>query len=126
MAAGSLRDNLEKLLDALDESRRTLTEDARPKAETVAAITSRIERAREAIGGGADAIDALAPEERLAVLRLIQEIKNRMGVVARLAHGSAWFASLAREMDPETRPKGMYSRDGISEPLTGPSVERKA
>ena len=67
------------------------------------------------------------PAEGLAVVRLVEEVKSRAGVVARLMHGSAWFASLARETEAGKKGGAMYGRDGASarDPAP-PSVERKA
>lgn len=125
----ALQSSLRRVLETLERSREVLLGDARPAVATVTEASRSLAAAREALvrcAGGS--LEGMTVEDRLAVVRLVEEVKRRAGVVARLLHGSAWFASLARAVDPAERPAaGTYGRDGARARAPQPSsVERKA
>ena len=73
-------------------------------------LAGDLDRARRELGA-VSAMD-MTGEERLGMVRAAGEARARLAVLAKLAHGSARFASLVRELDPASRSPALYGRDG--------------
>lgn len=127
-AKGRLRATLQQLREPLNRSRQLLLSHARPSAEALNALVDEVRHAQETLAKCMDTteLEQLPPGERRATLRAAQFIKGQLAVVMRLVSGSAWFASLVKEMDPQTRPQGLYGRGGNGQVgPSKPSIERK-
>jgi len=109
---------LSGLAARLEDARAALLKDARPAPAVVAAAGRALTEAAGALRRAEDE----AGEERLEVLRLALDVRARMRVVERLLEGSAWFASLARELAGDGARKGLY---GPGTDATSSGYERK-
>jgi len=124
--SSALRQALRLLNAALADARRRLGADARPPVAALEAVGRQAEEARRALAELAEAAAGLPEGERLELMREAAAARARLAVVAKLAGGAAWFASLARELDGSPR-GGLYGRGGTADEGTPPrSVERKA
>jgi len=102
------------LRSALGLARRELTVNARPTPAFLDAFSGSVVGLAGALSR-CEAEVALLPEsDRLALVRRIGEARAEIAVVAKLAAGSARFASLVREVDPGEKRKGLYGPGGTA------------
>jgi len=122
MTSNSLRETLRQLRESLSRSRAQLLRQARPPVSVLETVVKEIENARTTLVKctAETPFEAFSEGEKLAVLRESHAVKVQLGTVARLVSGSAWFASLVKEMDGSARPQGLYGRDGAG--AQGPAV----
>ena len=128
MTKGSLRSMLDQLAESLDGARRLFLSKASPSPGELQSVVVRVEECREALAGltGGLEADALASENRMETARKVQSLKSQLAVVMRLVSGSAWFASLVKELDRSAPVRGIYGPRGANGGgPSAPSIERK-
>jgi hypothetical protein len=102
------------LRSALGVARRELVANARPSPAFLEALSTSVRGLTGALAECESEVAALPESGRLALVRSIGEARSEMAVVAKLAAGSARFASLVREIDPGGRQKGLYGPGGTA------------
>ena len=99
---------------ALGIARRELVTNARPSPAFLDTLSASLRRLTEALSECESEVAGLPEAGRLALVRGIGEARSEMAVVAKLAAGSARFASLIREIDPGGKRKGLYGPGGAA------------
>jgi hypothetical protein len=118
--------NLESMLTA---AIKRLTGEARPAPAVLDELAAGLVRAHAALGHATTDEVGEPTADRLAVMRLAIAVRERLLVVARLGAGSAWYASLARELEGTDGARGTatYGRTGtVAVRPGGSSIERRA